>query len=71
MRIITMYAYFLNWRLVSYVRRRTRSASRPCHDVASPSNDMDRFKAEVRVEAGFGGADVPAHSGPIEEQPTT
>ncbi len=32
---------------------------------------MDLFKAEVRCEAGLGGEDVAAHSGPIEEQPET
>ncbi len=56
---------------VLYVWRRSSSASRPCHDIASQSIDMDCFKADARGEAGLGGGDasVMAHSGPIEEQP--
>jgi hypothetical protein len=32
---------------------------------------MDLFKAETGGEAGLGGADVAAHSGPMEDEPTT
>jgi hypothetical protein len=47
------------------------SPPRPRHDVAGPSLDMDLFKAETCCEAGPGGADVAAHSGPMEGEPAT
>ena len=68
-RIITVFVYFFIWSLVSYVWHRSRSAPRPCHDVASQRIDMYRFKAYAGCEAGLGGGNVAAHSGPIEEQP--
>jgi hypothetical protein len=60
--IVTVFVYRLTWRLVSYIRRRTRRAPHPSHDVAGQSFDMDRFKAEARREAGLGFSDVAAHS---------
>ena len=70
--IVTVYVYCFTWRLVTNVRRRTSRAPRPRHDVAAgPSLNMDLFKAEVGGEAGLGGADVAAHSGPMEEEPAT
>ncbi len=56
---------------MTYVLRGTSRPPRPRHDIAGQSLNMDLLKAEVRGEAGLGGADVAAHSGPIEEQPTT
>ncbi len=44
---------------------------RPRHDVAVLSLNMDLFKAKVGSEAGLGGADVAAHSSPMEEEPAT
>ncbi len=35
--------------------------TRPRHDVAGPSLNVDLFIAEVGCEAGLGGADVAAH----------
>ncbi len=70
--IVTVFVYCLTWKLVSYIWLRTRRAlRRPSHDVAGPSLDMDRFKAEACGEAGLGGGDVAAHFSPIEEQPAT
>ena len=57
--------------MVTYVRRGTSSPPRPRHDVAGPSLNMDLFEAETGGEAGLGGADVAAHSRPMEEEPTT
>jgi hypothetical protein len=57
--------------MVTYVRRGTSSPPRPRHDVAGQSLNMDLFEAETSGEAGLGGADVAAHSGPMEEEPTT
>jgi hypothetical protein len=68
-RIITVFEYFFIWNLVLYVWRRSHSAPRPCHDVASQRIDMNQFKADARCEAGLGGGDVAEHSGPIEDQP--
>ena len=58
--------------MVTYVWRRPSSPPRPHHDFAWPSLNMDLSKVKVGCdsEAG-GGADVAAHSGPIEEQPAT
>ncbi len=58
---------------MTYILRWTSSAPRPRHDVTGQSLNMDLFKAETVTggEAGLGGADVSAHSGPIEEQPVT
>ena len=50
--IVSVYVYFCNWRLVTYVRRGTSRPTRPCHDVAGPSLNMDLFKAEVVVHSG-------------------
>lgn len=61
----------VTWRLVSHVWRWTRRAPQPGHDVARPCIDTDLTEAEVGGEAGFGGADVAAHCGPIEKQPAT
>ena len=48
---------------------------RPAQDQPPPpamtSLNMDLFKAKVGGEAGLGGADVAAHSGPMEEEPAT
>ncbi len=54
-----------------YVQRRTSRAPRPRHDATSQSLNIDFFKAKTGGEAGLGGADVSAHSGPIKEQPAT
>ncbi len=64
------------WMLVTYVLHGTSGAPRPSHDVTGQSLNMDLFKAVTVTlvtggEAGLGGADVSAHSGPIEEQPST
>lgn len=56
---------------MSHVWRWTRRAPQPGHDVARPCIDTDLTEAEVGGEAGFGGADVAAHCGPIEKQPAT
>ena len=56
---------------MTYVRRGTSRPPRPRHDVAGPSLNMDLLKAEVGGEAGLGGADVAAHTGPMEEEPMT
>jgi hypothetical protein len=58
---------------VTYVLRWTGCAPRPRHDVTWQSLNMDLFTAVTVTggEAGLGGADVLAHSGPIEEQPAT
>ncbi len=56
---------------MTYVWRRTSRFPRPRHDIAVPSLNMDLFKAEVGGKAGLGGADVAAHSGPMEEEPVT
>jgi hypothetical protein len=55
------------------VWRGARRAIRAGHDVAGPSINMDLSEAEVRCEAGLGGAaaDVAAHSCQIEKQPAT
>jgi hypothetical protein len=66
---ITVYDYCFTWQLVTYVRRRTSSAPRPCHDGAGQSIDIDLFEAEIRCEASLGGRRNPAPA--IEEQPTT
>ena len=54
-----------------YVLRWPSRSPRPRHDVAGPSLNMDLLKAKVGGEAGLGGADVAAHTGPMEEEPTT
>ncbi len=73
--IVIVYIYSSTWRLVTYVLRRTSSPPRPHHDVAWPSLDipvyLSLFKAKTGDEAGLGGADVAAHSSPIEEKPAT
>ena len=69
--ICIVYVYCTAWRLVTYVRRRTSRPTRPRHDVSGPSLHMDLFEAETGGEAGLGGADVAAHSGPMEEEPAT
>ena len=56
---------------MSYVWRWTRRAPGPGHDVASPGFHVNLFEATVRGEAGFGGGNVAAHSGPIQEEPAT
>ncbi len=45
---------------------------RSSHDVAGQSINMDLCKAEVCCpgEASLGGADLAAHSSPIEKQPS-
>jgi hypothetical protein len=49
------------------------ASSTPCssHDVAGPSINIDLCEAEVCSEASLGGADVAAHSSPIEIQSAT
>ncbi len=47
-----------------------QAPSRPRHDVAGQGL-MDLFKTEPSSEAGLGGADVAAHSGPMEKEPAT
>ncbi len=66
-----VYVYCCTWRLVPYVRRRTGRPPRPSHEVAGPSLNMDLLKAEISSVASLGGADVAAHSGPMEEEPAT
>ncbi len=66
-----VHVYCSAWRLVTYVQRRTSHPSRPRLDVAGPSLHMDLFKTEPSGEAGLGGADVVAHSFPMEEEPVT
>ncbi len=58
---------------MTYVLRGTSRAPLPRHDVIGQSLKMDLFKAETGSdsEAGLGGADVSAHSCPIDEQPAT
>ena len=65
-----VHVYCSTWRLVTYVQRRTSRPTRPRHDVAGPSLHMDLFKTEPSgdSEAGLGGADVAAHSCPMEEE---
>ncbi len=63
--------YIVLLRLVTYVWRRTSRPTRPRHDFAGPSLHMDLFKPEPSGEAGLGGADVAAHSGPMEKEPAT
>ena len=53
------------------LRRWTSRPTRPRHDVAGPSLNVDLFIAEVGGEAGLGGADVAAHGGPMEKEPAT
>ena len=53
------------------VLRGTSRPTRPRHHVAWPNLNVDLFKAEVGGEAGLGGADVVAHSGPMEKEPAT
>ncbi len=43
----------------------------PAITYAGPSLIMDFFKAEVGGEAGLGGADVAAHTDPMEKEPAT
>jgi hypothetical protein len=62
---------YITCQLVSDVWRWARCATRAGHDVAGPSINMDLCEAEVRCEAGLGGADVAAHSCQIEKQPAT
>jgi len=45
---------------VTNLRRWTSRPTRPRHDVAGPSLNVDLFIAEVGGEAGLGGADVAA-----------
>ncbi len=56
--------------LVTNLLRWTSRPTRPRHDVAGPSLNVDLFIAEVGGEAGLGlggqGADVAAHGGPME-----
>ncbi len=66
-----VYEYCSTWRLVTYVWRRTSRPTRPRHDVAGPSLHMDLFKSKPSGEAVLGGADVAAHSSPMEEEPAT
>jgi hypothetical protein len=68
--IVTVYNYCCTLRLVTYVLALDQQLP-PRHDVAVPSLNMDLFKAEVGGEAGLGGADVAAHSCPMEEEPAT
>ncbi len=63
--------YYLIWRLVTYVRRRTSRPPSPSHHFAGPSLDIDLLKAEIGGEAGLGTADVADHCSPMEEQPAT
>ena len=63
--------YCYTSRLVTYVQRRTSRPTRPRHDVAGPSLHMDLFKTEPSGEAGLGGADVAAYSGPMEKESAT
>ena len=64
--IVIIYIYCCTWRLVTNLRRWTSRPTRPRQDVAGPSLNVDLFIAEVGCEAGFGGADVVAHDGPME-----
>jgi hypothetical protein len=47
---------------VTFDLRGTSCPSRPRHDVAGPSLNMDLSKDKVLGEAGLGDADVTAHS---------
>ncbi len=67
----TYIVYTRTYRLVTYVWRRTSRPTRPRHDVAWQSLHMDLFETEPSGEAGLGGADVAAHSGPMEKEPAT
>jgi len=58
--IVIVYIYCCTWRLVTNLRRWTSRPTRPRHDVAGPSLNVDLFIAEVGGEAGLGGADVAA-----------
>ena len=51
--------------------RWTSRPTRPRHDVAGPSLNVDLFIAEVGGEAGLGYADVAAHGSPMEKEPAT
>ena len=62
---------YITCRRVSDVWRGARRATRAGHDVAGQSINMDLCEAEVRCEAGLGGADVAALSCQIEKQPAT
>ncbi len=64
--IVMIYIYCCTWRLVTNLRRRTSRPTRPRHDVAGQSLNVDLFIAEVGCESGLGGADVAAHGGPME-----
>ena len=55
---------------MTYVRRRTCRPPRPRHDVAGPSLNVYLIIAEISSEAGLGGADVAAHCGPMEKEPS-
>ena len=69
--IVIVYICCCTWRLVTNLRRWTSSPTRPRHDVAGPSLNVDLFIAEVGGKAGLGGADVAAHSSPMEKEPAT
>ena len=56
---------------MTYVWSRTSRPTRPRHDVAGQGLHMDLFKTEPSGEEGLGGADVVAHSGPMEKEPAT
>jgi hypothetical protein len=64
--IVITYIYCCTWRLVTNLRRWTGRPTRPRHDIAWPSLNVDLFIAEVGGEAGLGGADVAAHGGLME-----
>jgi hypothetical protein len=68
--IVIAYIYCCTWRLVTNLWRWTSRPTRPRHDVAGLSLNVDLFIAEVSSEAGLGlgvpGADVAAHCGPME-----
>ena len=68
---VIVYVNCFTWRLVTYVLRRTSRPTRPRHDVAGPSLHLNLLKAETGGEAELRGADVAAHSCPMEEQPAT
>ncbi len=62
-----IYICCCTWRLVTNLLRWTGRPTRPRHDIAWPSLNVDLFIAEVGGEAGLGGADhVAAHCGPME-----
>ena len=69
--IVITYIYCCTWRLVTILLRWTSRPTRPRHDVAGPSLNVDLFIAEVGGEAGLGAADVAAHGGPMEKEPAT